>query len=94
MVCARGNAGVAQQDDPDRLKHPLLRKGARGEGKWELISWEQGLDYCAEQLQKIADQCTCCGVMFTPGSDTQTQFVPRFAEVFGSCNVNTLESMA
>ncbi|MGM0425372.1 MAG: molybdopterin-containing oxidoreductase family protein [Thermodesulfobacteriota bacterium] len=93
MVCARGNAGIAQLYDQDRLKHPLLRKGARGEGKWERISWEEALDYCAEKLQKIADQYTRCGVMFTPGSDTQTQFVRRFADVFGSYNVTTHESM-
>ena len=28
MLCARGNAGVKQLYDPDRLKYPLLRKGA------------------------------------------------------------------
>jgi thiosulfate reductase/polysulfide reductase chain A len=28
MLCARGNAGVRQLYDPDRLKYPLLRKGA------------------------------------------------------------------
>ncbi len=33
MVCARGNAGLQQVYDPARLKKPLLRAGARGEGK-------------------------------------------------------------
>ncbi len=37
MLCARGNAGIGQLYDPDRLKYPLLRKGARGEGKWQRI---------------------------------------------------------
>ena len=44
MLCARGNAGVRQLYDPDRLKYPLLRKGSRGEGKWQRLSWEQALD--------------------------------------------------
>ena len=39
MLCARGNAGINQLYDPDRLKYPLLRKGKRGEGKWQRISW-------------------------------------------------------
>ena len=30
MLCARGNAGIDQLYDPDRLKYPLLRKGQRG----------------------------------------------------------------
>jgi len=32
MLCARGNAGLLQVYDPNRLKQPLIRAGARGEG--------------------------------------------------------------
>ena len=32
MLCARGNAGMLQVYDPARLKKPLIRAGARGEG--------------------------------------------------------------
>ena len=31
-LCAKGQAGINQVDDPDRLLHPLIREGARGEG--------------------------------------------------------------
>jgi len=48
MLCARGNAGVKQLYDPDRLKYPLLRKGKRGEGKWQRLSWDQALDHAAD----------------------------------------------
>ncbi|UCE84022.1 MAG: molybdopterin-dependent oxidoreductase [Deltaproteobacteria bacterium] len=92
MLCARGNAGIAQLYDPDRLKYPLLRKGKRGEGKWQRLSWDEALDYAAEQLKKIADEYTRCGVLFSPGSDMQSTFVHWFAEVFGSYNVTTHES--
>ena len=92
MLCARGNAGINQLYDPDRLKYPLLRKGKRGEGKWQRISWEQALDHAAEQFKKIAEKYTRCGVLFTPGSDMQSTFVHWFAEVFGSYNVTTHES--
>ncbi len=92
MLCARGNAGVSQLYDPDRLKTPLLRKGARGEGKWQRLSWKQALDHAAEQLHKIADQYTRCGMLFLAGSDCQSPFVQRFAEVYGSYNVISHES--
>jgi thiosulfate reductase/polysulfide reductase chain A len=92
MLCARGNAGIAQLYDPDRLKYPLLRKGKRGEGKWQRLTWDQALDYAAEQLKTIADKYTRCGVLFSPGSDMQSTFVHWFAEVFGSYNVTTHES--
>jgi thiosulfate reductase/polysulfide reductase chain A len=92
MLCARGNAGIEQLYDPDRLKYPLLRKGKRGEGKWQRISWDQALDHAAEKFREIAKKYTRCGVLFTPGSDMQSTFVHWFAEVFGSYNVTTHES--
>jgi thiosulfate reductase / polysulfide reductase chain A len=92
MLCARGNAGIRQLYDPDRLKYPLLRTGKRGEGKWKRISWDEALDYAAQNLNRIAEKYTRCGVLFTPGSDMQSTFVHRFAEVFGSYNVCTHES--
>ncbi|MEK6559480.1 MAG: hypothetical protein AABZ43_04985, partial [Planctomycetota bacterium] len=42
--CARGNAGLKTLYDPYRVKQPLKRTGARGEGKWQAISWKQAFD--------------------------------------------------
>jgi thiosulfate reductase/polysulfide reductase chain A len=92
MLCARGNAGIRQLYDPDRLKYPLLRQGARGEGKWKRIGWEEALDLAAEKLSAIAEKYTRCGVLFTPGSDLQSTFVSHFAEAFGSYNITSHES--
>ena len=93
MLCAKGNAGIRQLYDPDRLKTPLLRKGARGEGKWQRLTWDQALDHAAEQLNRIAEKYTRCGVMFMAGADMQSLFVHRFAEAFGSYNALSHESM-
>jgi anaerobic selenocysteine-containing dehydrogenase len=40
VMCAKGQAGINQVYDPDRILQPLRRVGKRGEGKWEKISWE------------------------------------------------------
>ncbi|MGE4421757.1 MAG: molybdopterin-dependent oxidoreductase [Pseudodesulfovibrio sp.] len=93
MLCARGNAGLAQVYDPDRLKHPLLRKGARGEGKWQRIPWDEALDMAAKKMAEVREKYTPCGHLFTAGSDLQSQFVGRFAEVYGSFNVTSHESL-
>jgi thiosulfate reductase/polysulfide reductase chain A len=93
MLCARGNAGLAQVYDPDRLKHPLLRKGARGEGKWQRIPWDEALDMAARKMAEVREKYTPCGQLFTAGSDLQSQFVGRFAEVYGSFNVTSHESL-
>lgn len=92
MLCARGNAGIKQLYDPDRLKYPLLRKGGRGEGRWQRLSWPQALDLAAEKMKTIAEKYTRCGVLFMAGSDLQSSFVNRFASVFGSYNIISHES--
>ncbi|WP_419784554.1 molybdopterin-containing oxidoreductase family protein [Maridesulfovibrio sp.] len=93
MLCARGNAGVAQMYDPDRLKYPLLRKGDRGEGKWQRIPWDEAVGLMAEKMQDIRKKYTPCGHLFSAGADLQSQFVGRFAEVYGSYNVTSHESL-
>jgi thiosulfate reductase/polysulfide reductase chain A len=43
-LCSRGQAGINQLYNPDRLLYPLKRMGKRGEGKWKRISWAEALD--------------------------------------------------
>ena len=92
MLCARGNAGVRQLYDADRLKYPLLRKGGRGQGKWQRLTWDQALDLCAEQMDRIGREYTRCGFLFMAGTDMQSTFVHRLAAVYGSYNVISHES--
>jgi len=42
-LCAKGLAGLQQVYNPARIQYPLIRTGARGEGKWRRISWDDGL---------------------------------------------------
>ncbi|MEW5773423.1 MAG: molybdopterin-dependent oxidoreductase [Thermodesulfobacteriota bacterium] len=93
MLCARGNAGLRQLYDPDRLRYPLLRQGERGEGKWRRISWDEALDLAAARMKEIGEKHTRCGMLFTAGADMQSGFVHRLAEVYGSFNVTSHESL-
>ena len=52
-VCARGNSGSQLIYDPDRMKYPMKRVGARGEGKWAKISWDEALDEIVHNMQKV-----------------------------------------
>lgn len=49
-LCARGLAAPQIAHDPRRLLHPLRRKGARGDGKFERISWDDALNELAEKM--------------------------------------------
>jgi anaerobic selenocysteine-containing dehydrogenase len=55
-ICLKGVASAALPYYPDRLKYPVKRTGARGEGKWERISWDEALDTIAEKLMATRDE--------------------------------------
>jgi len=55
LICAKGQAGVNQVNDPDRLLYPMKRIGKRGEGKWKKISWDEALTEVAGRLQALRD---------------------------------------
>src|SRR3972149_5853394 len=49
IVCPRGAKAKEIVYSPDRLRHPLARVGAKGEGRFERISWDAALDSIAER---------------------------------------------
>jgi tetrathionate reductase subunit A len=54
-VCARGNAGIQSAYDPYRVLVPLKRKGARGSGQWQPISWEKLISEVCDGGKIFAD---------------------------------------
>jgi anaerobic selenocysteine-containing dehydrogenase len=54
--CAKGPATINQITDPDRILYPLKRSGARGEGKWERVSWDDALDDIAGRIRKAMQE--------------------------------------
>ena len=56
MACARGISRIRQLYSPHRLKYPMKRVGARGEDKWERITWDEALDTIADRYRKIRDE--------------------------------------
>ena len=54
-LCARGAAGAALIADDERPQFPMIRAGARGEGKWRKASWSEALEYVAGELSRIRE---------------------------------------
>ncbi len=52
-LCGRGNAGAAFVRDEDRLRYPMIRVGARGEGKFRRAGWKEAYQTIAEGFSRI-----------------------------------------
>ena len=67
-LCARGQAGIGQSYDPDRLLYPMKHVGEeRGDGKWKRISWDEALGELTTRLKGLRDAGTPEKFMFHYG---------------------------
>lgn len=86
MLCARGNAGIQQLYDPARIKHPMIRTGERGEGKWKVASWAEALDFAAQKLTAIKEKYGAQGTVWSSSEGWQEVFFRNLSQAFGSPN--------
>lgn len=87
MLCARGNAGMQQVYDPARIKRPLIRAGARGEGKWRPASWDEAFDFAASRLAGVKAKYGPQGTLWSSCESFQEVFFQNLALSFGSPNL-------
>jgi thiosulfate reductase / polysulfide reductase chain A len=74
-LCAKGLTGPQFVYAADRLKYPLKRAGAKGEGTFQRISWDEALDTIAEKLTESKDRY---------GPEAYAVLSPEFWPVLGS----------
>jgi anaerobic selenocysteine-containing dehydrogenase len=91
-LCARGLAGINMVYDPDRITSPLMRRGERGKGQWEKISWDKAYMEIASRLKTIYKSGQKGDFVF------QSEHVPdgiieRFLEAFGKTLILSEESL-
>ncbi len=54
FLCAKVNRYLERTYHPDRLTQPLRRVGAKGEGRFEPVSWQEAIADIASRLSAIA----------------------------------------
>ena len=80
--CAKGPATLNQTYDPERILHPLKRVGARGEGKWKRVSWEEALEEIGAQM-RASRQRRRDGIMYHVGRPGEDGYTNRVIEAWG-----------
>jgi anaerobic selenocysteine-containing dehydrogenase len=81
--CAKGPATANQVTDPDRILHPLRRVGARGEGRWERVGWDQVLDELAERIRTALREGRQREIMYHVGRPGEDGFTERIIASWG-----------
>lgn len=87
-ACVRGRSIRQRVYNADRIKYPMKRVGARGEGKFEQISWDQALDEIADRLKATIEQYGNEAVYDhyasgATGSNISTRCFGRFINLIG-----------
>ncbi len=90
VICAKGNAGIMQLYDPDRVNTPLKRtnpnKSIDADPKWQAISWGQALDEIAGKLKALRDGGEAHKLLWFSEDHSFTHIQADFCRLFGTPN--------
>ena len=95
VLCPKGQASLELLYNPDRVAGPMKRKGDRGSGQWESISWDEAIKFVADQVKALRDAGHPEQLTFMTG-ETRGQLLPlfeRFMQAVGSPNLIQNESL-
>lgn len=90
-LCARGHAALQSLYNPDRIRQPLRRKGARGSGEYEPIPWETALEEVASSLESaLSADPRKIVYLGQPHVGTRSVNISRFLEALGAPPAKTI----
>lgn len=92
-LCPRGQSGLMNTYDPDRVLTPLIRVGKRGEGLFRKASWDEALDLTASKMLAIKKTYGPETMVFSSTHNlSQVQF-ENLLYAYGSPNYGTQRSL-
>lgn len=70
-LCPKVNRFLDRVYHPDRVLHPLIRTGPKGEGEFRRATWDEALELVADRLHKVIERHG--GEAIVPWRDAGTQ---------------------
>ncbi len=92
-LCARGQSGIMTAYDPDRITFPLIRVGARGEGKFRRAAWDEALDLVAKNMLDIKQRYGAEAMIFSATHNLSQPLFENLLYAYGSPNYGTQRSL-
>jgi len=83
-LCALGSAGMNLVASAPRILKPLRRKGDRGEGRWEEISWEEALGEVGANWKALREEAGRGSLVISAPERQVTPLLRRFLAAFGN----------
>ncbi len=80
--CAKGPATHNQTYDPERILYPLKRVGARGEGKWKRVRWDEVLEDLGARMRASRAKRRD-GIMYHVGRPGEDHYANRAVQAWG-----------
>ena len=87
-LCPLGLNALHSLYHPDRLKGPMKRTGAIGSGKWDSMSWDEGLTMVKDRLLDLRNAGKAHQVAFLGNEENglMKEHIRRFMQAYGSPN--------
>lgn len=92
-LCPRGQAGLMNTYDPDRVLTPLVRVGKRGEGQFRKASWDEALAIVAKNMLDIKQKYGPEAMVFSSTHNLSQPLFENLLQAFGSPNYGTQRSL-
>jgi anaerobic selenocysteine-containing dehydrogenase len=93
-ICPQGAAGLDFLYHPDRIRQPMLRKGPKGSGEWEAVSWDDAMAKLAGRLSDLRASGAPERMAFLVREKRGLMFeiIDRFMRAYGSRNLVALDT--
>src|SRR5689334_6156903 len=80
-LCPRGQAAIQITYHPDRLIQPLKRRGARGSGDYQPVTWDAAIADLVSKLDAIPSGSLAA--LTRPGSNSRNDLLALFVDKLG-----------